>query len=126
MLTWLGTVAWAVLLGGPALAERTMSLPGDEWATVRALAQVPGRAAGRVLGCFIRKGMTKEQVERILRGHAWSGSGMLLGNSYVESRIYYAYGLSLGLDYTQRDHPQGGLVSRVTHVYFLPLWDWAP
>ena len=49
MLTCLGTVLWAVLLGGPPLAVKAVSLQGPEWTPARCLAQASGRAAGRVL-----------------------------------------------------------------------------
>jgi hypothetical protein len=82
---------------------------------------VAGRLAGRVLGCLVCKGMTGEQVQRIL-GKPWSpfkplgaaGSTRCCQFSFSH---YHHFGLLVGF----QAGPGEGL--RVSSVTYAPLFD---
>jgi hypothetical protein len=123
MLTWLGTVAWLVVLAGPPLAGQAMTLQWDgEWQQARRFGQVPGRLAGRLVGAFIREGMTQQQTDRLLGNDPWhSGSSFFSGSFFCEHRVYHRYGLSLCFCNWDKGCKRASKALLVDGVYFLPL-----
>lgn len=77
---------------------------------------VTGRFIGRVLGMFVRRGMTKEQVDRILCGDQCGLEGGFLSGGLISlSWRYDMYGLTVSFSSDEKG------VFRVWQVSYWPL-----
>jgi hypothetical protein len=80
--------------------------------------QVVGRLRGRVLGSFIRSGMTQKQVDEALQSDSYRlESGGVISATVVRYWRYYTHGLTVSF----RSDKDG--VIRVNNVAFWPLFD---
>src|SRR5262245_21763396 len=88
-------------------------------APAKVVAKMAGRLTGRVLGCFVCKGMTMEQVDRILGTDSLRlPSGGVIGPRLFWHLDYYTYGLTVSYNNDEGD------VLRVNEVTFWPLTFW--
>jgi uncharacterized protein YceK len=108
--------AAVALMGGvspTAEAAPPASVSSEDAAVWEEVTKIAVRLKGRVLGCLIQKGMTKEDVERIL-GKDYLLSGGCLACCVFWDLTYFDLGLGVHLSAHNDDH------YRVDNIHF---WD---
>jgi hypothetical protein len=110
----------AVLLGLLACPVRTQAESPDGKGLWERAQWVAGRLEGRVLGALVRRGMTSEEVERLLgEGTGECRSHGLAGCVLFEFWHYHECGFAISFD---KDLNDKSGVARVNTVTFWPLW----
>jgi hypothetical protein len=116
MMKWL----LVVLVGLLACPVRTQAEAPDEKGVWERARWVAGRLQGHVLGALVRKGMTFEEVERLLgEGTGECHSYGLMGCVHFEFWDYNQYGFAIPFD---KDLNDKSGAARVNTVTFWPLW----
>jgi hypothetical protein len=115
MRNWIFAIIVLAMLSGAVRADppKLEAGSGQTWEQFK---EIPARVLGRVLGTFIREGMTEEQVTRVLGKDQGFPKAAFLEGLLVVTRDYPQLGLSVSFK-----SGRGGIV-RVDTLHYYALF----
>jgi hypothetical protein len=121
MKTYLLALVAVGLLGGVSRGAEALPSVGVDWgheAFWESVGKLPQRLKGRVLGAFVRKGMTQEQVKQVLGPGSKPFPPLLLTGACLCGHMPYFH---LGMSVSYWGDEEG--ILRVTEVRYDPLFN---